>query len=296
MLLRLKHIAVFQANWDDKAANIRAIADELSLGLDAMVFLDDNPVERGMIRRLLPQVAVPELPDDPAYFARTLAASGYFESVAFVHEDLQRSSFYQDNAKRADLQKQVGGVDSYLASLDMTITFQPFNAAGRARIIQLINKSNQYNLTTRRYTDPEVIAAEDDPDVFTLQVRLADIFGDNGMISVVVCRPVETAVWEIDTWLMSCRVLGRKVEHMVLHEILKHARDAGIRRLIGVYKPTERNKLVIDHYAKLGFTKLCEGAAGSSRWEFLVEGADSQPAPMRVVSHGFVAAKERSLA
>ena len=210
MLLRLDHIAVFQANWNDKATNIQAIAEELSLGLDAMVFLDDNPVERGLVRKLLPQVAVPELPEEPAYYARTLAAAGYFEAIAFAAEDLKRAGFYQDNAKRASLQKQVGGVDAYLASLDMTITFQPFDATGRARIVQLINKSNQYNLTTRRYTDPEVAEAENDPEVFTLQVRLADIFGDNGMISVVICRPGEAGVWEIDTWLMSCRVLGRK--------------------------------------------------------------------------------------
>ena len=127
----------------------------------------------------------------PAWYARTLAAAGYFEAIAFANEDLKRAGFYQDNAKRASLQKQVGGVDAYLASLDMTITFQPFDATGRARIVQLINKSNQYNLTTRRYTDPEVAEAENDPEVFTLQVRLADIFGDNGMISVVICRPGE---------------------------------------------------------------------------------------------------------
>ena len=172
MLLKLDHIAVFQANWNDKATNIQAIADELSLGLNAMVFLDDNPVERGMVRTLLPQVAVPELPDEPAYYARTLTAGGYFEAVAFASEDLKRASFYQDNAKRASLKEQVGGVDAYLASLDMTITFQPFDATGRARIVQLINKSNQFNLTTRRYTDPEVKEAEEDPAVFTLQVRL----------------------------------------------------------------------------------------------------------------------------
>src|ERR1700683_2496770 len=147
-----------------------------------MLFLADNPVERGLVRKLLPQVAVPELPDDPAYYARTLTAAGYFEAVAFASEDLKRAGFYQDNAKRASLQKQIRGVDAYLASLEMTITFQPFDATGRTRIVQLINKSNQYNLTTRRYTEPEVTAAENDPDVFTLQVRLADIFGDNGMI------------------------------------------------------------------------------------------------------------------
>ena len=292
MLLKLDHIAVFQANWNDKATNIQAIAEELNLGLDSMVFLDDNPVERGLVRKLLPQVAVPELPDDPAYYARTLTAAGYFEAVAFATEDLKRAGFYQDNAKRASLQKQVGGVDAYLASLDMTITFQPFDSTGRARIVQLINKSNQYNLTTRRYTDPEVTQAENDADVFTLQVRLADIFGDNGMISVVICRPAEPGAWEIDTWLMSCRVLGRKVEHMVLREILTHARAAGIRKLSGTYRPTDRNKLVVDHYARLGFTKLSEEESGLTHWELVVEGAEPESAPMKIVSHGFEAARE----
>ena len=174
----------------------------------------------------------------------------------------------------------------------MTITFQPFDATGRARIAQLINKSNQYNLTTRRYTDPEVTEAENDPDVFTLQVRLADIFGDNGMISVVICRPGRAGVWEIDTWLMSCRVLGRKVEHMVLREILEHARAAGVLKLIGVYKPTERNKLVIDHYAKLGFTKVGEDERGQTRWELLVGNTLPPSAPMKAISQGFGAVQE----
>jgi FkbH-like protein len=287
MLLKLDHIAVFQANWNDKATNIHAIAEELSLGLDAMVFLDDNPAERGLIRKLLPQVAVPELPDEPAYYARTLAAAGYFEAVAFATEDLKRAGFYQDNAKRASLQKQVGGVDAYLASLDMTITFQPFDATSRVRIVQLINKSNQFNLTTRRYTDPEVAGLENDPSVFTLQVRLADIFGDNGMISVVICRPGNEGVWEIDTWLMSCRVLGRKVEHMVLREINEHALTAGIHKLVGVYRPTDRNKLVVDHYAKLGFTRLVEEDTGITRWELPVDATAREHVPMKVISHGF---------
>jgi FkbH-like protein len=296
MLLKLGHFAVFQANWKDKATNIQAIAEELSLGLDAMVFLDDNPAERGLVRKLLPQVAVPELPEEPAYYARTLAAGGYFEAVAFATEDLNRAGFYLDNAKRANLQKQVGGIDAYLASLDMTITFQPFDATGRARIVQLINKSNQYNLTTRRYTDPEVAEAENEPAVFTLQVRLADTFGDNGMISVVICRPGEVGVWEIDTWLMSCRVLGRKVEHMVLREILVHARAAGIHKLIGIYRPTDRNKLVVDHYAKLGFTKVMDEESGLTRWELLVAGVNPEGTPMKVVSLGFALDGEISIA
>jgi FkbH-like protein len=295
MLLKLEHIAVFQANWNDKATNIHAIAEELSLGLDSMVFLDDNPVERGLVRELLPQVSVPELPEDPAYYARTLMAGGYFEAVTFATEDLKRAGFYQDNAKRASLQKQVGGLDAYLASLDMTITFQPFDATARARIVQLINKSNQYNLTTRRYTDPEVAVAENDPEVFTLQVRLVDVFGDNGMISVVICRPSKADAWEIDTWLMSCRVLGRRVEHMVLREILDHARAADVHKLYGTYRPTDRNKLVVDHYEKLGFTKVEEDASGVTRWEMSVADADPERAPMRVLSQGFVEAREKSI-
>jgi FkbH-like protein len=263
MLLRQDHFAVFQANWSDKASNIEAIAEELSLGLESLVFLDDNPAERGLVRQTLPDVAVPELPEDPALFARTLAAAGYFEAVAFSSEDLRRVSFYEDNARRVALRGQGTDIDAYLALLDMQIAFQPFDEIGRARITQLINKSNQFNLTTRRYTEAEVVAVASDPGCFTLQVKLADRFGDNGMISVVVCRPVrldsgKERCWEIDTWLMSCRVLGRKVEEMVLAEVLRHARSAGIGHLLGIYRPSNRNGMVRDHYQKLGFTRIGE--------------------------------------
>ena len=151
--------------------------------------------------------------------------------------------------------------------------------------MQLINKSNQYNLTSRRYTYPDVAEAEKDQHIFTLQVRLEDKFGDNGMISVVICRTTGQGEWEIDTWLMSCRVLGRKVEQMVLREILRNARAAGIHRLIGVYKPTEQNNLVVDHYEKLGFKKLSVGEQGEMNWEFLIgRDVEPEPAPMKLRS------------
>jgi FkbH-like protein len=287
MLIKLEHIAIFQANWNDKAANIRAIAEELSLGLDALVFMDDNPAERGLVRRLLPQVAVPELPEDPACYARTLAAAGYFESVSFTPDDKNRAAQYQDNARRARLLNQSGDIGSYLASLQMTIEFRPFDATGRARIVQLINKSNQFNLTTRRYTEPEIAAAERDPNVFTLQVRLRDTFGDNGMISVIICRQADAKSWDIDTWLMSCRVLGREVEPMVLREILHHAREAGAQTLIGRFRPTDRNKLVEDHYAKLGFALCARLDSGETRWELDVASTDPPVGPMTVVRQGF---------
>ncbi len=290
MLLREDHIAVFQANWDDKARNIRTIAEALAFGLDALVFLDDNPVERGLIRRELPQVAVPELPADPALYARTLAVAGYFESLGFSDEDRSRADYYRDNARRVGLREQATDLAAYLASLEMEITFRPFDRMGRARIAQLINKSNQFNLTTRRYAEAEIEEVERASDCFTLQVRLSDTFGDNGMISVIICRAREDA-WEIDTWLMSCRVLGRGVEDMVLREILQHARERGVARLIGVYRPTERNGMVREHYAKLGFSRLGSDPDGTTRWEL---GADAiaREAPMRVRREGLELAAE----
>ncbi|MDQ6941169.1 MAG: HAD-IIIC family phosphatase [Candidatus Eremiobacteraeota bacterium] len=286
MLLRENHIAVFQANWEDKATNIAAIAAELALGTDAVVFMDDNPAERALVRTLLPDVAVPELPDNPALYARTLAAAGYFETIAFSDEDRTRAEMYQQNARRVALQGQAGGIEGYLASLKMEIVFRPFDALGRSRIAQLVNKSNQFNLTTRRYTEAAIAELELDPSRFTLQVRLIDLFGDNGMISVVVCRPRSADTWEIDTWLMSCRVLGRHVEQMVLREIIHHARERGIRTLVGVYLPTAKNGMVRDHYAKLGFRQTSADGSEAAEWELGTD-AEIALAPMRVDRDGF---------
>jgi FkbH-like protein len=254
MVLKEDHIAVFQANWSDKASNIRAIAQTLSLGLESMVFLDDNPVERLQVRRELPEVAVPELPDDPALFARVLAAAGYFEAITFSDEDRKRAAFYQDNAKRVEILSQSSDMDAYLKALDMEITLTPFDSIGRARIAQLISKSNQFNLTTKRYSEVEVKALEADANYFTRQIRLKDSMGDNGMISVLICKKA-AEVWTIDTWLMSCRVLGRKVEEAALQDLVRAAKDAGAMRLVGNYFPTSRNVIVKEHYKKLGFSQ-----------------------------------------
>jgi FkbH-like protein len=282
MLLRENHFAVFQANWNDKATNLRSIASELALGLESFVFLDDNPIERNLVRQMLPEVAVPELPEEPALYARVLAAAGYFEAAVFSADDLKRAAQYEDNARRAELQAQVGDLAGYLASLKMEITFQPFDKTGRARITQLINKSNQFNLTTRRYTEAQVEELESDEDCLTLQVRLSDTFGDNGMISVVVCRPGGAREWHFDTWLMSCRVLSRGVESMVLREVLERARASGIEKLVGTFVPTPRNELVREHYSKLGFTPVETRADGATVWELDVRTASVDPPPMTV--------------
>jgi FkbH-like protein len=287
MLVKESHVAVFQANWNDKPTNIAAIARELSLGLESLVFVDDNPFERELVRQRLPQVAVVELPADPALYARTLSAAGYFELTKLSAEDLSRASFYDGNARRAELQKSVGNLDDYLASLQMEIVFQPFDEIGRARIAQLVNKSNQYNLTTRRYSEADVAEIGANPDCFTLQVRLLDSFGDNGMISVVIARGVGADEWSIDTWLMSCRVLGRKVEHMVLHELLRHADACGARALVGTFIPTDRNGLVEDHYAKLGFEQVSRAADGTTTWRLPIGSTIAAAPPMRIRRSGF---------
>lgn len=253
MLLREDHIAVFRANWTDKAANLRAIAQALNIGIDALVFMDDNPAERAQVRRELPLVAVPELPEDPALYPRVLAAAGYFEAVSFSQEDRDRAAYYQANARRAVSLEASEGMDDYLASLGMVCAIGPVGPVTRPRVAQLINKSNQFNLTTRRYSEAEVAKAEADPRRHVIQVRLTDSFGDNGIISVVIADK-STEAWEIDTWLMSCRVLGRRVEEAVLAHLAIAARADGASALIGRYIPSPKNKMVAQHYEKLGFT------------------------------------------
>jgi len=269
MILKEDHIAVFQANWSDKASNIKIIAESLSLGLDSIVILDDNPAERMQIRRELPQVGVPELPKDPSLYSQFLICAGYFEAVTFSVEDGQRAKYYQENAKRANILNSSSDMRSYLISLDMKISFYPFDQVGRGRIAQLISKSNQFNLTTKRYSETDLIKFEQNKDYFTLQIRLKDTFGDNGMISVVICKKYFSS-WEIDTWLMSCRVLGRGVEVEVLQYILKNAIAYNIKKLIGYYIPTQRNIIVKDHYKNLGFRKANE-LTGTEVWELDVE-------------------------
>jgi FkbH-like protein len=261
MLLREEHIAVFQANWKDKASNLRAIAATLNIDVSALVFLDDNPAERQQIRLELPEVGVPELPASPEYYPAMLLAAGYFEAVQFTIEDRMRAAQYQDNAARSAALGAASDMGAYLASLDMVAHVARFDEAGRARIAQLVNKTNQFNLTTRRYSESEVAAFESDPDAFGLQVRLQDRFGDNGMISVLLCRR-DGARWLIDTWLMSCRVLNRRLEEQLLNVLVASARAHGVDRLVGVYRPSAKNGMVKDHYRKLGFTLSSQSEDG----------------------------------
>lgn len=266
MVLRREDIVVFVANWADKPANLRAIAAALDIGLDAMVFFDDSPVERDMVRRDLPMVAVPEPGEDPAGYPAVLADAGYFEALAVTAEDHARTALYRDNRARAELRASVSDLSDYLRGLDMCLDWRPFDRPGLRRITQLINKTNQFNLTTHRMTEAQVADVMDDGAACGLQFRLQDRFGDNGMIAVVILRLAEAGDVRIDMWLMSCRVLGREVEQATLAVLVARAKAMGADRLLGDYLPTARNGLVRDLYPRLGFTLVHEDAAGRTRW------------------------------
>jgi FkbH-like protein len=265
MVLKRGDIASFVANWSNKADNIRAIAEELNIGLDSLVFIDDNPFERNLVRQELPMVAVPEVSDDPTGYPVALADAGYFEGLAVTDEDRERTSQYQGNKARDALKASVTDLPSYLRGLEMQLIWKRFDKIGLQRIVQLINKSNQFNLTTRRYTEEDVIAVMADPDAFGLQLRLTDRFGDNGIIAIIIGRLLDNKDLYIDTWLMSCRVLGRQVEPTTLNLIAQEAGKLGARRLVGEYIPTKKNAMVKEHYARLGFTVAGTDPAGGNR-------------------------------
>jgi FkbH-like protein len=265
MLLKRGDIASFVANWSDKAANIRAIAAELNIGLDSLVFVDDNPFERALVRQELPMVAVPEVGDDPTDFPSILADAGYFEALTVTDEDRERSGQYQGNRLRETLRSSTTDLPAYLRSLEMRLVWRRFDRIGMARTVQLINKTNQFNLTSRRYTEADVQAVMDDAQGFGLQLRLLDRFGDNGIIAIIIGKMLNMEELLIDTWLMSCRVLGRQVEPTTLNLVVAQAKMLGARRLIGEYLPTKMNGMVKDHYARLGFEVIETAAGGASR-------------------------------
>jgi FkbH-like protein len=248
MVLRETDIACFAANWEDKAANLRLISETLKIGLEHIVFVDDNPFERERVRGELPSVSVPEMPEDPAHYAQCLADAGYFEAVYLTGDDLERTSQYQANRQRESMKSSTASLDEYLAGLGMELLWSPFNEAGAQRVTQLINKTNQFNLTARRYSESEVRALMEDPEALTLQLRLTDRFGDNGMIAVIIARASPGGDATIEAWLMSCRVLGRTVERATLGVLVEEARKRGVRRLVGEYIPGARIGMVRDHY------------------------------------------------
>lgn len=265
-ILQLSDFAGFKANWEPKSENIKALATELNLGLDSFVFVDDNPAERLLVRGQLPMVAVPEVGEDVSQYPAILDAARYFEVVSISAEDAQRTKLYAQNAERDALAQTFKDYGAYLDSLQMVSEIAPFTATYMDRIAQLTNKTNQFNLTTRRYTKTEMESLAADSQYVTLYGRLTDVFGDNGLVSVIVGRRVDRAL-HIDLWLMSCRVLKRGMEDAMLDALVSQARRVGCDSLIGAYIPTPRNGMVAEHYATLGFEPLPAGEDTTTLWK-----------------------------
>jgi FkbH-like protein len=266
MRIREPDIACFAANWDTKVDNIRWIAETLDLGLDALVYADDNPAEREIVRRFLPEVDVLPLPADPAHYARALGDYLHFETATFSREDAARADHYRARAQAQARRLEVGDLEDFLRDLEMSATIAPFDELRLPRIVQLIGKTNQFNLTTRRHSLAQVRELMELPGAVHLFLELRDRFAEHGLVGVLIAVPEDGAL-EIETWLLSCRVIGRRAEHAMLQQLGLRAREAGFGRLRGIYVPTAKNRVVRDLYPSLGF-ELVRQEGETTVWDY----------------------------
>jgi FkbH-like protein len=258
MILKLEDIAVFMANWETKVDNIRAIQQILNIGFDSMVFLDDNPFERNIVREHIPEITVPELPEDPGEYLEYLYSLNLFETASYSGADKDRTKQYQVEAQRVSLSKTFTNEADFLKSLNMISQVSGFTKFNTPRVAQLSQRSNQFNLRTIRYTEADIAALAADPKVIDLSFTLEDKFGDNGLIAVVIMKEQDSDTLFVDTWFMSCRVLKRGMENFTLNTMVEEAKAKGYKRIIGEYLPTAKNKMVDAHYPNLGFTPIAD--------------------------------------
>jgi len=261
MLLRPEHFAAVRINWNDKAQNLREIANELNIGLDAIAFLDDNPVERQQVREALPEVMVVELPADAMQYARTVRDCPVFERLVLSEEDRQRGHYYAAERQRTALEQSADSRDDFYRSLAQEAEIAPVNSLTLARVAQLTQKTNQFNLTTKRYTEQQIGERAKCPGWRVLSIQVRDRYADNGLVGVAITHD-QGAVCEIDTFLLSCRVIGRTVEIALLASLAEEARARGARRLEGWFFPTKKNAPAQDFYRNHGFQLLSETPAG----------------------------------
>jgi FkbH-like protein len=253
MVLRLEDIAVFVANWENKVNNIRKIQQILNIGFDSMVFVDDNPFERNIVRENIPQITVPELPEDPALYLDYFYGLNLFETVSFSGEDAKRTQQYQEEAERVVFQESFTNENDFLKSLNMISDTKPFNDFTIPRIAQLSQRSNQFNLRTVRYSEEDVKQITQSDNYFTLSFTLEDKFGDNGLICAIILEKKDDKTLFINTWFMSCRVLKRGMEVYTLNSRVELAKENDYDQLVGEYIQTQKNEIVHDHYKNLGF-------------------------------------------
>lgn len=257
---------VIKANWEPKDKNLLEISNELNLLPESLVFVDDNPAERHIVSEQLEGVCAPDI-GEVHHYIQNIDRNGFFELTTISQDDMKRNEMYKENAKRVQLQASFANYGEYLTSLEMKATIKPFESIFMARIAQLTNKSNQFNLTTRRYIQTEIEAIASDSAYITLYGKLQDKFGDNGVVSVVIGHVIGEEC-HIDLWIMSCRVLKRDMEFAMMDELVMHCQKQNVKRIIGYYYPTAKNNMVRDFYGVQGFTKIEENEKGDTKWSF----------------------------
>jgi len=258
MVLKLEDFAIFVANWEPKPENIKLIRKTLNIGMDSLVFIDDNPFERNSVRAMIPEITVPELPEDPAEYVDFLRNEALFEAVSYSAEDGGRTDMYRAEAGRVLAAQSCGSYSEYLAGLEMKAVADPFAPFWYPRIAQLSQRSNQFNLRTVRYTEAEIADIAADKDCVTVYFTLKDRFGDSGLISAVIMRKLDEETLFVDTWIMSCRVLKRTMEEFIVNKMIKSAAAAGYKKVVGEYLKTPKNAMVSEIYSKLGFTRVSD--------------------------------------
>ncbi len=256
MVLRMDDIAVFVANWETKVENIRYIQSVLNIGFDSMVFVDDNPFEREMVKAGIPDICVPELPEDPAEYLLYLRSLNLFETASFTEEDEQRTKQYQEEAQRNIMLRSFENENDFLANLGMVSDVRSFDAFTIPRVAQLTQRSNQFNLRTVRYTEEDVKRISTDPTYVTLSLTLEDRFGDHGLIGLIILKKEDETTLFIDSWIMSCRVLKRGMENFILNRIVSYAASNNFKKITAEYIPTKKNGIVKDHYKSLNFEPI----------------------------------------
>jgi FkbH-like protein len=281
MILRESDIAVFVANWEPKSDGIRHIQKTLNIAFDSIVFIDDSPFERNLVRELLPGVIVPALPEDPTSYIRTICELNIFETSSFSAADLERAEMYRVEGQREQLEGRYSTIDDYLQSLDMEITFERFDKFNLPRVVQLIQRSNQFNLTTRRYNQSDCEAfMTDHHGCLPFAVTLKDKFGSYGLISVVILKLGSDEI-DIDEYLMSCRVLQRGVEAFTINSIFDIAKELGVKSVSGTYIRTKKNQMVEHFFHQFGFSQVDEDGPSGSRWSCSIDQYGKRPAFMR---------------
>ncbi|MEG2250835.1 MAG: HAD-IIIC family phosphatase [Bacilli bacterium] len=267
-ILKEEDFIMIKANWEPKSINLINMANELSLAPESFVFVDDNPAEREIVRQQIKNVAIPEL-DKVEHYINVIDKSGYFEVTSLSKEDMSRNEMYKKNIARSEAQLVFGDYSEYLKSLEMVATIKPFEEIYLSRIAQLTNKSNQFNLTTKRYTQEDIAKIAQDVNYVTLYGRLEDKYGDNGIVTLVIGEIKDDSL-QIGLWLMSCRVLKRDMEFAMMDEVIKRAKALKLKKITGYYFPTNKNGMVSDFYDKQGFTLESEDKNGNKIWSYMI--------------------------